>query len=85
MLSEDKKHELIKTLSERLGQFECPMCHQRQFTVIDGYFVPSLLSEYSSPALSTSGIPMAGIVCIHCGFVSFHALGAIGLLNKQTK
>lgn len=83
MLSEDKKQELANVLNEKIGQFQCPMCHKGPFAIVDGYFVPSLLNQYSSPALGMNGIPMAAIVCNNCGFVSFHALGAIGLLNNK--
>lgn len=83
MLNEEIKQELAKTLTEKIGQFQCPMCHKGPFSLVDGYFSPSLLNQYHTPAISMNGIPMAAVVCDNCGFVSFHALGAIGLLNNK--
>lgn len=42
MLNEDNKKELIKALTEKVKSFECPMCHNCSFTIVDGYIVQGI-------------------------------------------
>lgn len=62
--------------------FQCPMCHKGPFTIIDGLFNLSLQSSLSSYTLGGTSVPMIAIICNNCGYVSFHALGALGLLDS---
>lgn len=81
MLTDDRKKQIAQVLSERLGQFQCPMCHKGPFSILDGYVSVTLQSNLKSYALGGPSIPSVGVVCTHCGYISLHALGALGLLE----
>lgn len=85
MLSDEQKEKIVKALNERIGGFECPMCHKGPFTIIDGYFNIPLQSSLYSYLMGNTTVPMVAIACSNCGYVSFHALGALGLLDRATK
>lgn len=83
MLNEDNKKELIKALTEKVKSFECPMCHNRSFTIVDGYIVQSIQNDMNNIILGNGPIiPSMAIVCNNCGFMSQHNLGILGLLKK---
>ncbi len=85
MLNESKKKEIAKTLLERIGkQYECPICHNNHFTIVDGYLVQGLQDNMNSIVLGNGPmIPSIAIVCIKCGFMSQHNLGVLGLMKKN--
>ena len=85
MLNENEKKELAKALVERIGKpFECPICHSKSFTLVDGYIVQGLQDNMNSIVLRNSPIiPSVAVVCIQCGFMSQHNLGVLGLLKKR--
>ena len=82
MIDDDKKQEIARILKERIGKFECPMCHQTNFSLIDGYFHCIMQDSIGQSSLSGMSVPSVAIICSNCGFMSQHALGALGLLNK---
>jgi hypothetical protein len=84
MLSQEKKQEIIRILNERIQVLTCPMCHQHSFIIADGYFNNTIQDNLKSINLGGSSIPTIAIVCSHCGFVSQHALGALGLLPSDS-
>lgn len=83
MLTNEQKESIVKVLNERLGVFQCPMCHKGPFTIIDGYFNMSLQGSLTSYTLGGTTVPMVAIACNNCGFVSLHAIGALGLLESM--
>lgn len=85
MLNKERKEEIANRLNERIGRFECPMCHKGPFSIIDGYVQANIQSNLSSYSLGGASIPMIAIACNNCGYISFHALGALGLLDTQKR
>lgn len=85
MLADEQKEKIVKVLNERIGGLKCPMCHNGPFTIIDGYFNIPLQGSLHSYTMGGATVPMVAIVCNNCGYVSFHALGALGLLDRATK
>jgi hypothetical protein len=83
MLSQEKKQEIIQKLNERIQVLTCPMCHQHSFVIADGYFSHFLQDDMKDVSIGGSSIPTIAIVCTHCGFVSQHALGVLGMLPKN--
>ena len=83
MLSQEKKQVIIRILNERIQGLTCPMCHQHSFVMADGYFSHFLQNDMKDVSIGGSSIPTIAIVCTHCGFVSQHALGVLGLLPKN--
>ena len=87
MISQEEKKEIIQRLHVKIQSLECPMCHQHGFIIADGYFTNYLQDSLSNMQIGGSSIPTIAIVCSHCGFVSQHALGVLGMLpkNKEKK
>lgn len=81
-LTEEKKAEIIKVLSEKGVTALCPMCGNKNFVVADAYFNNSLQDSPGAIHIGGSSIPTIPIICTNCGFVSQHALGVLGLLSK---
>lgn len=86
MLTQNKKNEITSILNEKIKMLECPMCHSRYFTLIDGYFTNPIQDDFH-PIVIGSGqqVPYIAIVCDNCGFISQHALGVLNLLEKKDK
>lgn len=60
------------------------MCGKNSFTLADAYIRLELQDDLRNINLGGPSIPTASIICTHCGFVSLHALGILGLLNKDS-
>ena len=84
-LSEEEKRKIANTLSSKIPSIVCPMCHHNNFFILDGYFNIPINANINEMVIGGTSIPIIGIVCANCGFISNHALGAIGLLNKKGK
>lgn len=85
-MDEDKKKEIIKLLKERGAIAACPRCGNKNFALIDGYLNTSFGKEIAAGiVISGASLPSVAIVCSNCGFVSQHALGALGLLPSKGK
>lgn len=82
MLTDEQKDEIIQKLNERIGHISCPICRNGIFTIIDGVVAPSLQSELGTYSFSGTSLPMICLICSKCGYVSFHAMGTLGLLEK---
>ena len=84
MLSDKEKEELAKVITSKVKTFECPMCHNHSFTIIDGYLIQNLQNSINSYVIGNEPIiPSIAIVCNNCGFMSQHNLGILGMLNKK--
>ena len=87
MLTEEKKAELIRVLSEKLEKYSkpsaCPMCGHPHFTISDAYLSNTLQTDFTSVTLGGPSIPSLAIICKNCGFISQHALGILGLLPAE--
>ena len=83
-LTEKEKQDIINILTQRIPNITCPMCQNRNFVIADGYFNQPITVNLNSTVIGGPSIPSIGIVCDNCGFISQHALGVLGLLNKNT-
>jgi len=89
MLSSKKKQAIIARLSQALQSnavpLTCPMCGNKEFTIADGYTIQTLQDRIGTIQLGGPSIPCVTIICKNCGFVSQHAIGALGLtMEKET-
>lgn len=87
MISEDDKKNIVHHLTQKFGEVDvkCPMCGHEEFIVADGYFSIPMLDNYKDMKSGTLTLPVIPIICKHCGNVSFHSLGVLGLLNGNEK
>ena len=83
-LSDPDKKRLLDTLKERGVQANCPMCSNKNFVLMDGYFSNPLQGNPNAGfVVGAPTIPTIAVVCTNCGFMSHHALGALGLLQPE--
>jgi RNase P subunit RPR2 len=91
MISQDEKQKIAQRLGDKLKDIICPMCHQDNFIIADGYFNNVIQDNLDGLVLGGPTIPTVSIICANCGFVSQHALGVLGFLpvknvkNKEKK
>ena len=78
--SQEQKDRIIKALTEKGVELPCPRCGNSNFTLVNGYFAQPIQPELGSITLGGPNIPSVVTVCTRCGFISQHALGALGLL-----
>jgi len=81
-IPDDRKQEIIKALENKGARLPCPRCGNQSFTLLDGYFNQTIQTNLVGIVLGGPSIPSVVIACSRCGFLSQHALGALGLLPK---
>lgn len=82
LLSIEEKQKIISKISSIVPGMECPICHNRHFVISDGYFNNSIQGNLEGVILGGPSIPSIGFICSRCGFISQHALGALGFLPE---
>ena len=82
-MQEDEKQRIIQALEERGAKLPCPRCGNQQFTLVDGYFNQTVQTELKGMVIGGPSVPSVVVVCTRCGYMSQHALGALGLLPKE--
>lgn len=83
MLKEEDKQRIISILNNRIENFVCPICHKGKFSLVDGYSSCGLSDNYNNINLGGRMLPFVMIVCNNCGFISQHAIGSLGMLDKK--
>ena len=84
-LSKKEKDKIVKALRDREARLPCPRCGNQNFSLVDGYFNQPIQRELEGMVLGGPSIPYIAVVCTRCGFLSQHALGALGMLPKEEK
>ncbi len=88
-LKQMDRDSVIDALKRVGANTPCPRCGNTEFTLLDGYdnvrinrtIDGQLFSGGSlSPAFQ---VPSVLLVCERCGYLSAHALGALGLLPPE--
>lgn len=82
-MTQQERDAIADALRRRGVRLPCPRCGNNDFSVIDGYFSNPLQQNVGDLVLGGQTIPTAVVACSHCGFLSQHALGALGLLPAQ--
>ena len=83
LLSIAEKQRIISKIQNIIPNIECPICHNKNFIIADGYFNSSIQGDVNGMTLGGPSIPSIGIICNKCGFISHHALGVLGLLPNS--
>jgi hypothetical protein len=78
-----EKDHIIEALKKAGVRAPCPRCANPNFSLVDGYFKDPVQPDLKTFNLGGPSIPTIVTVCARCGFVSQHALGALGLLPRQ--
>jgi ribosomal protein L37E len=75
------KDRIAKLLTERGATKPCHRCGRTNFVVIDGYATTPLQDNLDGGmVLGGPAVPVALVACSHCGAVTPHAVGVLGLL-----
>ncbi|MFZ1081843.1 MAG: hypothetical protein WAO19_07950 [Candidatus Kryptoniota bacterium] len=75
------KTKILDILKEKGVQGVCPMCGNKNLILMDGYFTHPVQGNLNAGVIvGGPAIPSVAVVCTRCGFMSHHALGALGLL-----
>jgi len=83
-LSESEKQRIAGALSQRRANRPCPRCGNEHFSLLDGYSIQVLQQDFKSIVIGGGPIvPAVGVACNNCGFIAFHALGALDLLPDR--
>ncbi len=81
LVPRETRQKIVDEILKRAPDLSCPMCRSKDFIIVDGFFGTSLQKNTSSIAFGGNIVPSACLVCKNCGFMSQHALGALGMLN----
>jgi predicted RNA-binding Zn-ribbon protein involved in translation (DUF1610 family) len=82
-LTSEQKQKVVDTLKEKGVTLTCPMCGNKDFVLIDGYFNNPLQSPFGPYTIGGPSVPSAALACSNCGFISQHALGMLGLIKTS--
>lgn len=84
-MDQEKKTEIIRILNERGVILPCPRCGNPSFTLIEGYFNEMIQPNTNTLNIGGPSIPSIITACTRCGYLSQHALGALGLLPNNNE
>jgi len=80
--SQEKREDIVKRLHEKGVNRPCPRCGGEAFSLVDGYAVFGLVNELQDEGVQNL-VPSVTVACSRCGYLTFHALGPLGLLPKD--
>lgn len=81
---EINRENVAKMLDERKVNKPCSRCGHEQFALLEE-FTNIFINKKASGDLVIGGptVPAAIVVCNNCGAITFHAIGALGMLGGE--
>ena len=79
----EEKNRIIQALEKAGAVLPCPRCGNQAFSLVGGYFSQWMQPKLAGIVIGGPSVPSVAVVCNRCGFMSHHALGALGLLPPQ--
>jgi hypothetical protein len=80
--TQEHRENITKRLQERGVNRPCPRCGGTQFSLIDGYAVFGMVDRLEDEGVQNL-IPSVCVACTKCGYLTWHALGPLGLMPEQ--
>ncbi|MCC6466414.1 MAG: hypothetical protein IT463_13830 [Planctomycetes bacterium] len=80
--TEAQRQDIVKRLQERGVSRPCSRCGSDKFALVEGYAVFGMVPALEAESVQNL-VPSAVVACGRCGYLTFHALGALGLLSKD--
>ncbi len=80
-----QQHRIVRALNKAGADQPCPRCGNNGFTLLNGYVSEPIQADTSNVLLGGPTIPTVITVCNQCGYMSQHAMGALGLLPPATE
>jgi hypothetical protein len=84
-MEKEEKEKIAEKLLERNAVKPCPRCHGVKFTIMDNFGKTTLNPELEGYGIGGPFVPFIIVICNQCGFMSQHAVGVLGLLEKSDK
>lgn len=81
-MSPDKDVIVQNELLRMIGTWKCPICGNKHFRLLEGFSRNEFIDFESKEHVYN--IPVISIGCERCGFISQHALGALGFLDMAS-
>lgn len=85
MMTEEKKRQIVRVLSQRVSSVVCPICHQSKYSFVDGYTIDPVQDDYKAVKLGGKIIPSIMLVCNNCGHIDRFSLGVLGLMDQEVQ
>lgn len=83
IISAKRQEEIISKIREQRATSNCPRCGNNSFSLVDGYFNLAIQGQPAGNVqIGGPSVPTIALVCDSCGYISLHALGALGLLDQ---
>ena len=79
----ERQKEFVDVFNSKGANKPCPRCGKNSFAIIEEYITLSIQKDLNNIVIGGPSIPTAAAICNNCGYISLHALGAIGLLKKD--
>ena len=73
------REDVVKRLSDKGVNRACPRCNADKFTLVDGFAVFGMVDDLQDEGVRNL-VPSVCVACNRCGYLTFHALGPLGLL-----
>lgn len=73
--------DVIVRLEEKDVKLVCPMCGNRKFELVEGFFRHVVQNNMKTFQVGGKSIPTIVMICKNCGFISQHSLGILGMLE----
>lgn len=85
--TKELKEEIIRELNKRIEKlnkdFQCPICKNNTFNVIDGFTRRNIDKNLTRINLGGPVVPSISIVCSNCSYMADFAVGALGFLDNK--
>lgn len=83
MFNDEQKTTIAKALLDNLGQYRCPMCGGRKFSIIEEFGL-HVMRPLSNATNVSWGVPYIMLVCGKCGYMSQHNAISLGILDPES-
>jgi ribosomal protein S27AE len=82
VVEKERANQIIQALSKKGVTKPCPRCGHPHFSVVAETSIPI---NYNPMIIGgdTSVVPTVIVACSNCGFVTQHALGALGIAPAE--
>lgn len=81
-MDRQRSEKIIQALNSKGVTKPCPRCGHLHFNVVAETTIP-INSDPAVLSAETEVVPIVMIACSNCGFLTQHALGALGLVPTE--
>jgi len=79
-ITPEKRREIISLLEQKQVNLPCSRCGNTNFSILDGYFVHTLVFSESNLENDLPVVPTIVVMCNNCGNLNQHSIKKLGLL-----